>query len=135
MDTPEGLVVPCVKNVQSLSIFEIAAEMNRLQTLGLAGKLGVEDLSGVTFSLSNVGTIGGTYTKPVIMPPNVAIGALGKIQVLPRFDSEGAVTKAHVLNVSWSADHRVIDGATMARFSNLWKQYLEDPLTFVLDLK
>lgn len=127
MDTPEGLVVPCVKNVQNLSIFEIAADLNRLQSLGFAGKLGQADLSGVTFSLSNIGNIGGTYTKPVIMPPNVAIGALGRVQVVPRFDEDDNITKVHIINVSWSADHRVIDGATMARFSNLWKQYLEDP--------
>ncbi|KAK3781028.1 hypothetical protein RRG08_046332 [Elysia crispata] len=135
MDTPEGLVVPSVKNVQSLSVMEIAAELNRLQSLGLAGKLGQADLSGVTFSLSNIGNIGGTYTKPVVMPPNVAIGGLGRIQVVPRFNEEGEISRVHIMNVSWSADHRVVDGATMARFSNLWKQYLEDPLTFVLDLK
>ncbi|RUS85142.1 hypothetical protein EGW08_007106 [Elysia chlorotica] len=135
MDTPDGLVVPAVKNVQSLSVLEVAAELNRLQSLGLAGKLGQADLSDVTFSLSNIGNIGGTYTKPVVMPPNVAIGGLGRIQVVPRFDEKDEISKAHIMNVSWSADHRVVDGATMARFSNLWKKYLEDPLTFVLDLK
>ncbi|BFY99644.1 hypothetical protein BsWGS_02684 [Bradybaena similaris] len=135
MDTPEGLLVPSIKNVQSLSIFDIAAELNRLQALGLAGKLGTGDLSGTTFSLSNIGAIGGTYARPVIMPPNVAIGAIGKIQVLPRFDEQGGIKGAHIMNVSWSADHRVIDGATMARFSNLWKQYLEEPTTFLLNLK
>ncbi|CAL1542440.1 unnamed protein product [Lymnaea stagnalis] len=135
MDTPEGLLVPSVKNVQNLSIFDIAAELNRLQALGLAGKLGTAELSGTTFSLSNIGSIGGTYARPVIMPPNVAIGAIGKIQVLPRFDEKGEIKKAHIMNVSWTADHRVIDGATMARFSNLWKQYLEDPTTFILSLK
>ena len=57
MDTPEGLVVPCVKNVQNLSIFDIAADINRLQALGLAGKLGQADLTGVTFSLSNIGNV------------------------------------------------------------------------------
>ncbi|XP_059151576.1 lipoamide acyltransferase component of branched-chain alpha-keto acid dehydrogenase complex, mitochondrial-like isoform X2 [Physella acuta] len=135
MDTPEGLLVPSIKNVQALSIFDIAVELNRLQNLGLAGKLGTAELSGTTFSLSNIGSIGGTYARPVILPPNVAIGAIGKIQVLPRFDEEGQLKKVHVLNVSWSADHRVIDGATIARFSNLWKSYLEDPTTFLLSLK
>lgn len=57
------------------------------------------------------------------------------LQVLPRFDESGEIKKAHIMNVSWSADHRVIDGATMARFSNLWKQYLEEPTTFLLSLK
>lgn len=56
-------------------------------------------------------------------------------QILPRFDSAGQVTRAHIMNISWSADHRIIDGATMCRFSNLWKEYLENPASMVLDLK
>ncbi|XP_036452675.1 lipoamide acyltransferase component of branched-chain alpha-keto acid dehydrogenase complex, mitochondrial-like [Colossoma macropomum] len=135
MDTPQGLLVPNVKGVQALSVFDIAVELNRLQALGSAGELGTADLTGGTFTLSNIGSIGGTYTKPVILPPEVAIGALGKIQVLPRFNSRGEVVKAHIMNISWSADHRVIDGATMCRFSNLWRSYLEHPSSMVLDLK
>ncbi|XP_077188996.1 lipoamide acyltransferase component of branched-chain alpha-keto acid dehydrogenase complex, mitochondrial [Paroedura picta] len=135
MDTGQGLVVPNVKNVQVRSVFEIASELNRLQKLGSANQLGTNDLTGGTFTLSNIGTIGGTYTKPVILPPEVAIGALGKAQVLPRFNSVGEVVKAQIVNVSWSADHRIIDGATMARFSNLWKSYLENPASMLLDLK
>ncbi|XP_067846691.1 lipoamide acyltransferase component of branched-chain alpha-keto acid dehydrogenase complex, mitochondrial [Heptranchias perlo] len=135
MDTQQGLIVPVVKNIQVLSVFEIAAELNRLQTLGSASQLGTNDLTGGTFTLSNIGSIGGTYAKPVILPPEVAIGALGKIQVLPRFNDKGEVIKAQIMNVSWSADHRIIDGATMARFSNLWKSYLEKPASMLLDLK
>ncbi|XP_032883827.1 lipoamide acyltransferase component of branched-chain alpha-keto acid dehydrogenase complex, mitochondrial isoform X1 [Amblyraja radiata] len=135
MDTQQGLIVPVVKNVQILSVFEIAAEINRLLTLGLANQLGTNDLSGGTFTLSNIGTIGGTYAKPVILPPEAAIGAIGKIQVLPRFNDNGEIIKAQIMNISWSADHRIIDGATMARFSNLWKFYLENPATMLLDLK
>ncbi|KAL8178268.1 UNVERIFIED_CONTAM: hypothetical protein K2H54_039108 [Gekko kuhli] len=135
MDTGQGLVVPNVKNVQIRSVFEIASELNRLQNLGSANQLGTADLTGGTFTLSNIGTIGGTYAKPVILPPEVAIGALGKVQILPRFNSVGEVFKAQVMNVSWSADHRIIDGATMARFSNLWKSYLENPASMLLDLK
>ncbi len=71
MDTPAGLLVPNIKQIQSLSIFDIAAEINRLHDLGLRGKLGEADLGGGTFSLSNIGSIGGTYAKPVIMPPQV----------------------------------------------------------------
>ncbi|XP_059197812.1 lipoamide acyltransferase component of branched-chain alpha-keto acid dehydrogenase complex, mitochondrial [Centropristis striata] len=135
MDTLQGLLVPNVKNVQLLSVFEIAQELNRLQTLGAAGQLGTNELTGGTFTLSNIGSIGGTYAKPVILPPEVAIGALGKIQVLPRFDANGQVVPAHIMKVSWSADHRLIDGATMCRFSNLWREYLENPASMVLDLK
>ncbi|XP_006830981.1 PREDICTED: lipoamide acyltransferase component of branched-chain alpha-keto acid dehydrogenase complex, mitochondrial [Chrysochloris asiatica] len=135
MDTEQGLIVPNVKNIQIRSIFEIATELNRLQELGSAGQLGTADITGGTFTLSNIGSIGGTYAKPVIMPPEVAIGALGSIKALPRFNQKGDVYKAQIMNVSWSADHRVIDGATMSRFSNLWKSYLENPAFMLLDLK
>ena len=84
MDTPIGLLVPNIKGVQQLSVFEIAVELSRLHNLGLAGKLSTQDLSGGTFSLSNIGSIGGTYAKPVILSPEVAIGALGKIYTVPR---------------------------------------------------
>lgn len=134
MDTPNGLIVPVIKNVQNKSILEIALELNKLQEKGVKGQLGLSEISGGTFTISNIGVVGGTYTKPVILPPQVAIGALGKIQALPRFDSEGNVKKAHILTVSFSADHRVIDGVTMARFSNYVKNYLENPSTLLLDL-
>jgi len=134
MDTPMGLLVPNIKGVQGLSVMQIAQELNRLHETGLAGKLTQQDLTGGTFSLSNIGSIGGTYAKPVILPPEVAIGALGKIRTLPRYVG-GQLLAAQVMNVSWSADHRCIDGATMARFSNTWKDYLENPASMVLDLK
>lgn len=56
-------------------------------------------------------------------------------QVLPRFGPDGQVKAAHIMKVSWSADHRLIDGATMCRFSNLWREYLENPASMLLDLK
>jgi len=135
MDTPMGLLVPNIKGVQQLSVFDIAVELSRLHTLGLAGKLSTQDLSGGTFSLSNIGSIGGTYAKPVILPPEVAIGALGKIYTVPKYTASGDLRPAQVMNVSWSADHRCIDGATMARFSNMWKDYLESPASMLLDMK
>eukprot|EP01136_Pigoraptor_vietnamica_P017627 Opistho-1_new@63056 len=136
MDTPNGLVVPNIKRCQSLSIFEIASELNRLQAAGAKGQLGAADLTGGTFTLSNIGTVGGTYTKPVIVLPEVAIGALGRMQSLPRFKEDGAtVYAAKVVCVSWSADHRVIDGVTMAKFSNAWIGYLENPTSMILDMK
>ncbi|XP_036199556.1 lipoamide acyltransferase component of branched-chain alpha-keto acid dehydrogenase complex, mitochondrial isoform X2 [Myotis myotis] len=135
MDTEQGLIVPNVKNVQVRSVVDIAAELNRLQKLGSTGQLSTADLTGGTFTLSNIGSIGGTYAKAVILPPEVAIGALGSIKALPRFNQKGDVYKAQIMNVSWSADHRVIDGATMSRFSNLWKSYLENPASMLLDLK
>ncbi len=133
--SPQGLIVPNIKHVQSLSIFEIASELSRLSSLAEAGQLGRDDLSDGTFALSNIGAIGGTYATPVVMLPQVAIGALGRIQKLPRFDSEGNVVAASILNASWSADHRVIDGATMATFGNDWKAYVEQPELMLAELR
>merc|ERR1719215_641820 len=143
MDTPSGLMVPNIKSVQNKSITEIAEEMAYLQSLGKEGKFGEAELKGTTFTISNIGVIGGTYMNPVINKPQVAIGAVGKIQVLPRFahnpkgdgEEELIVEPVRIMNVSWSGDHRVIDGATMASFSNKWKSYLEHPSSMLTDLK
>ncbi|MCL4152217.1 UNVERIFIED_CONTAM: hypothetical protein GTU68_003403 [Idotea baltica] len=135
MDTKEGLAVPNIKAVQERSILDITEELMRLQHSGKQGVFSTQDLTGGTFTISNIGSIGGTYAKPLILPPEVAIGAIGKIQTVPRFDSNNEVVPAHVMRVSWSADHRVIDGATMARFSNKWKSYLERPAMMSLHMK
>ncbi|XP_015910910.1 lipoamide acyltransferase component of branched-chain alpha-keto acid dehydrogenase complex, mitochondrial [Parasteatoda tepidariorum] len=135
VDTIHGLIVPNIKNVQQLNVLQIASELNRLRDLGSRGNLGQGDLTGGTFTLSNIGSIGGTYTKPVIFLPEVAIGAIGKVQSLPRYDDQDNVVKRHIMVISWTADHRVIDGATMCRFSNLWKSYLEDPAFMILHMR
>jgi len=132
MDTPNGLLVPNVKDVRSKSLLEIAAELQRLQADASVGKLGIADLKGGTFSLSNIGNLGGTYTGPVINLPEVAIAGLGKTRPSPRYDASGNLVKMSMMQVSWSADHRIIDGATMARFSNAWIGYLESPTTMLL---
>lgn len=106
-----GLVVPNIKNVHLKSINEISLDLNELQQRGLKNRLTPEDFSHGTFSISNIGNIGGTVLNPVIMPPQVCIGALGRIRVLPRFNSNGEITKAHIMNVSFAGDHRIIDGS------------------------
>ncbi|PAA66656.1 hypothetical protein BOX15_Mlig017135g1 [Macrostomum lignano] len=135
VDSPSGLLVPCVHSVDQLSVLEISDVLRGLVDAGRSGKLTPAQLTGGTIALSNIGNIGGTYTKPVIQPPQVCIGAVGRARPLPRFDSNGSVTAAQIMCVSWSADHRVIDGATVARFSNRWKQMLEQPEHFLLYLK
>jgi len=135
MDTPQGLVVPNIKDVQDKSIFEIAKEMQRLQAAAVSNQLSPSDMTGGTFTLSNIGTIGGTYASPVLVLPEVVIGAIGKIQKVPRFDSKGNVVPVHILQISWSADHRVIDGATIALFSNLMKNYLEKPESMLAEMR
>lgn len=134
MDTPTGLLVPNVKDVQSKSVLEIATELTRLQADASAGKLGMADLKDGTFSISNIGNLGGTYTGPVVNLPEVAIVGLGKTRPVPRYDEAGNLVKTHMMQISWTADHRIIDGATMARFSNAWIGYLEAPATMLLHL-
>lgn len=133
--TPSGLVVPNIKQVQNLSIHQISLEIQRLVSLANANKLNASDLTGSTFTLSNIGSLGGTYASPVLVSPQVVIGALGKIQKLPRFDQNGNVIPAQIMQISWSGDHRVIDGATIALFSNLFKDFIENPSMMMLYLK
>ena len=134
MDTPSGLLVPNIKDVQQRTLLSIALELARLAADAKAGKLQPADLKGGTFTLSNIGNLGGTYTGPVINLPEVAIAGMGKIRPTPRFNDEGELVKEAVMQISWTADHRVIDGASMARFSNSWIGYLETPGTMLLHL-
>eukprot|EP00466_Bigelowiella_natans_P014532 jgi/Bigna1/51785/estExt_Genewise1Plus.C_30168 len=135
VQTEAGLLVPNVKNCEQKSVLEIASELVELQRLGASGNLTKDHLSGGTFTISNIGSIGGTVCKPLLVVPEVAIAALGKFQAVPRFDEDDEIYKATIMNVSISADHRIIDGATVARFSNLWKQYLELPAAMLLHAK
>ncbi|KAI4164126.1 MAG: hypothetical protein LQ342_002363 [Letrouitia transgressa] len=125
MDTPQGLLVPNIKSVNNLSIAEIAVEISRLQSLALSAKLTAQDLTGGTITVSNIGSIGGTYVSPVIVSNEVAILGIGKARAVPRFDDGGEVVRKEVVNFSWSADHRVVDGATMARCAERVRGWLE----------
>jgi 2-oxoisovalerate dehydrogenase E2 component (dihydrolipoyl transacylase) len=135
VDSKIGLVVPNIKGVQHLSLFEIAQKINELISLAREGKLQSTDLKGGTISISNIGVLGGTVSTPVINAPESAIVALGKIQRLPRFDENDQVTAVNIMQVSWSGDHRIIDGATMVKFNNLWKSYLENPIYMLAKTK
>lgn len=127
VDTGHGLAVPVIKNVAAKTVTQIAKELNRLTELSRANKLSQADLSGATLTISNIGTIGGTTASPIIPHPQLAIVALGRAQKAPRFDALGKVVPVSLMPVSWSADHRVVDGATIARFSQRWRQLLENP--------
>jgi 2-oxoisovalerate dehydrogenase E2 component (dihydrolipoyl transacylase) len=135
IDTPSGLMVPVIKDVSNLDIASIAAELNRLQALATTGKLSSKDLSGGTITVSNIGNIGGTYVSPVIVEKEVAILGMGKVRTIPAFDENGAVVKKQICNFSWSADHRVIDGATMARAAEVVRSFVEDPDSMVMHLR
>jgi 2-oxoisovalerate dehydrogenase E2 component (dihydrolipoyl transacylase) len=114
-----------------MTLMEVAKKSNELVDLARQGRLTSGDLKGGTISISNIGVLGGTVATPVINAPESAIVALGKIQRLPRFDENDVVKAVNIMHVSWSADHRIIDGATMVRFNNLWKSYLENPITML----
>lgn len=135
MDTPQGLIVPNVKDVASRSIEDVAAEISRLSALGKEGKLTPADLSGGTITVSNIGNIGGTYVAPVIVSNEVAILGVGRSKTVPIFDEAGQVTKGELVNFSWSADHRVVDGATMARMANKVRECIESPELMLLKLR
>ncbi|MDC1513954.1 2-oxo acid dehydrogenase subunit E2 [Porticoccaceae bacterium] len=131
VDGASGLLVPNIKGVEQRSIIDIATQVMAITAAARSGKINPADLKGGSITISNIGAIGGTVATPIINKPEVAIVALGKIQSLPRFDEEGNVVSRNIMTVSWSGDHRVIDGGTIARFNNCWKGYLEQPETML----
>ncbi|PTB39618.1 uncharacterized protein TrAFT101_007604 [Trichoderma asperellum] len=135
MDTPQGLLVPVIKDVGSRNILSIASELTRLQNLAVQGKLTPNDFSGGTITVSNIGNIGGTYLSPVIVEREVAILGIGRMRAVPAFDENDNVVKKHVTNFSWSADHRVVDGATMARAAEVIRRVVEEPDVMVMHLR
>lgn len=141
MDTPQGLLVPVIKDVAAHSILTIAAELLRLQALAAAGRLAPQDMSGGTITVSNIGSIGGTYCSPVIVDGQVAILGVGRMRDVPDVArDEGSGSWAvrgvkKVCNFSWSADHRVVDGATMARAAGVVRSLVEEPDVMVMHLR
>ncbi|MFD2167079.1 dihydrolipoyllysine-residue acetyltransferase [Thalassotalea euphylliae] len=134
VDSKVGLLVPNVKAVQTKSILDLAQDITRLTEDARSGRVSPDDLKAGTISISNIGAIGGTVATPIINKPEVAIVALGRVQQLPRFNDKGEVEARSIMQVSWSGDHRVIDGGTIARFSNLWKSYLEEPTNMLVSM-
>jgi len=135
MDTPGGLVVPVIKNVGARSIYSIAEEIARFAELGQRGKLSTADFSGGTITISNIGSIGGDVVSPIIVDGQLAIMGMGKVKAVPVFAKDGvAVEKAEMMGVCWSADHRVVDGATMARAAKVVQALLEEPLKMMLEM-
>ncbi|CAD8070336.1 unnamed protein product [Paramecium sonneborni] len=134
MDSPKGLVVPNIKQVQNLSILEVQQQLNKLRKLGDESKLGPNELNNGTICISNIGTIAGTYVGPLILPPQVCIVGIGRVVLQPRFIG-GSYQPRKIIYTSFGCDHRILDGATIARFQNTWKQYLEQPEQMMVKLK
>ncbi|MEW6559123.1 dihydrolipoyllysine-residue acetyltransferase [Thiomonas bhubaneswarensis] len=124
-DTPQGLVVPVLKDVDKKGLAQIAKEMGELAATAREGKLKPSDMQGATFTISSLGGVGGTAFTPIINAPEVAILGLSKSQIRPVWDG-AAFQPRLMLPLSLSYDHRVIDGAMAARFTTLLGDLLAD---------
>ncbi|OGP75620.1 MAG: hypothetical protein A2V86_14595 [Deltaproteobacteria bacterium RBG_16_49_23] len=131
-DTPEGLMVPVVKNPKDKSILQLGQELTRLAEKARNRTIDLADLKGGTFTITNYGALGGIYGTPIINHPEVAILGIGKIRDMPVV-REGKIEIRKILNLALSFDHRVVDGGEAARFLNTVIARLEDPDLILLE--
>ncbi len=124
-DTPNGLVVPVIKNADTKGVLHISQELGELSKKAREGKASPADMQGATFTISSLGGIGGTYFTPIINAPEVAILGVCRSDMRPRWDGKQFVPRL-MLPLSLSYDHRVIDGAAAARFNAYLGQVLAD---------
>jgi len=124
-DTEQGLVVPVVKDVDTKDIFELAGEIERLAERARSGQLALDEVRGSTFTITNVGAIGGLFATPIINLPEVAILGLHKIAKRPVV-RDGRIEARDITYISLSFDHRVLDGAYAARFTSRVIETLQD---------
>jgi pyruvate dehydrogenase E2 component (dihydrolipoamide acetyltransferase) len=134
-DTEEGLIVPVIKNVQDKSIRMIHLEMKELMRKAKENRLRHHELTGSTFTISNVGPLGSTGATPIINYPEVALMAFHKTKKRPVVDDEDNIVVRSMMNISLSFDHRVADGAKAVAFTNKVAEYLENPEIMLLELK
>lgn len=123
-DTDEGLIVPVIHGAHTLSLEEIDATIRDLTQRAREGQLRLDDVSGGTFTISNLGMLGVDHFEAIINPPQAAIMAVGRVALRPWALDETTITVAPVMSVSVSADHRILDGAAVARFLQDFKARL-----------
>jgi pyruvate dehydrogenase E2 component (dihydrolipoamide acetyltransferase) len=131
-DTDAGLMVPVIKNVDKKTILQIAAELQELSRKARDRTIDLEDIRGGTFSISNVGAIGGKYATPIILHPQVAILCSLRAFRKPVVRNEQVVIRT-IMPLTLSFDHRVLDGAEGARFMNHVVELLEDPFRMLVE--
>lgn len=124
-DTPQGLVVPVIRDADKKDVYELAAELGKLSALARDGKLKLPQMQGATFTISSLGGIGGTSFTPIINAPEVAILGVSRSSMQPVWNGEKFAPRL-MLPLSFSYDHRVIDGATAVRFTTFLGQALAD---------
>ncbi len=132
VDTDRGLVVPTLKNVERMGIPDIAQGLGDLSTRVRNNDFGVNDLRGGSFTISNLGAIGGTYSTPIVNVPEVAILLVGRTRRLPVVMGDDLIKPRSMMPLSLAYDHRLVDGGTAARFLNEIIGYLEAPSRLLL---
>jgi pyruvate dehydrogenase E2 component (dihydrolipoamide acetyltransferase) len=133
-DTPNGLMVPVVKNVEQKSILHIAAEMQDLFARTRVGQAQRDELMGSTFTMTSVGSIGGVLATPILNVPEVGILGINKIRKRAVVTDDDEIVVRHMTYLSPSFDHRIVDGAVAARFVARLKEILEAPESLLLEL-
>ena len=131
VDTPDGLLVPVLKNVEQKSLLQLAAEAAALAEKARTKKLSADDMQGACFTISSLGHIGGTGFTPIVNAPEVAILGVSKATIQPVWDGQAFQPKL-MLPLSLSYDHRVINGAAAARFTKRLGEVLGDIRTLLL---
>jgi pyruvate dehydrogenase E2 component (dihydrolipoamide acetyltransferase)/2-oxoisovalerate dehydrogenase E2 component (dihydrolipoyl transacylase) len=132
VSTPAGLIVPVIQDADRKDLFALAREIERLSADARSGRAKREDLRGGTFTVTSVGNIGGLISTPIINHPEVAILGVGKVVRRPVFDDAGQVKPADLVYLSFSFDHRVVDGAVGAAFGNVVVRELRNPAAMLL---
>jgi 2-oxoisovalerate dehydrogenase E2 component (dihydrolipoyl transacylase) len=135
VDTPDGLIVPVIRNVEKKNLKQIHSEMKLLTKLALDDKLTVKDISGGTFTISNVGPLGGSIgATPIIQHPQTALVSFHKTKKRPVVTDQDEIAIRSIMNLSMAFDHRVADGATAVAFTNRFAQLIENPKMMLLEL-
>lgn len=126
VDTERGLVVPVLRDADRKSISQIASELEELASIVREGKFDLDLIKGGSFTISNMGAVGGTYSTPIINPPQVAILLVGRTRAIPHIVDD-AIEPRLMMPLSITYDHRIVDGAAAARFTNEVKGFLAAP--------
>ncbi|MGH7068672.1 MAG: dihydrolipoamide acetyltransferase family protein [Acetobacteraceae bacterium] len=127
-ETGQGLLVPVIRHVEKLDLWQTALEISRLSTAAREGRAGREELSGSTITISSLGPLGGIVATPIINPPEVAIIGVNRIAARPVV-RDGAIVIRRMMNLSSSFDHRIVDGFDAAQFTQEMKRLIEQPAT------
>ncbi len=133
-DTEAGLLVPVLQNVDSKSLRQIHVEMKQLTEKAQQGTLSLREMRGGTFTISNVGPLGGTFATPIINHPQTGIMAFHQTKRIPVVQEDDQIVIRSMMNISFSFDHRVADGADAVRFVNRFIELLEEPKKLFLEL-